>query len=60
MRGFLSSVLVLNHCLIDVEQGLQASSTGPTAKHGALFGDEKELIPMVSTFISLSETEAVG
>lgn len=55
--GF-SLVSVLNRCLIDVERGLQASSTGPTAKHGALFGDEK-LIPMVFTFISLSGTEAV-
>lgn len=55
--GF-SLVSVLNRCLIDVEQGLQVSSTGPTAKHGALFGDEK-LIPMVSTFITLSGTEAV-
>lgn len=56
--GF-SLVSVLNRCLIDVERGLQVSSTGPTAKHGALFGDEKELIPMESTFISLSGTEAV-
>lgn len=56
--GF-SLVSVLNRCLIDIERGLQASSTGPTAKHGALFRNEKELIPMVSTFISLSEIEAI-
>lgn len=59
MCGLLSSTPVLSCHLIDVKWGHQHSSTGPTAKVGALFGDEEELIPMVSTFISLSETVAV-